>query len=333
MIAADECHKMKNPSSQQGKAFLKLRAETMIAMTGTPLMNTPLDLYGVLKWLGVESHSFYKFKQYYAIMGGFGGYDVIGYKHLDELQSDLDSVMLRRLKDEVLDLPDKTYVDEIVEMLPKQAVIYKEVLSDIKSNIDMIEVAPNPLAEMIRLRQATGYTGILSSEIQCSAKLDRMCEIVEECISENRKVVIFSNWTSITDEAYVRLSEICDGVVITGQTADTERQRNVDKFQTDSNCKFMLGSIGALGVGVTLTEADTVILLDEPWNRASREQAIDRCHRIGQNKNVTVYTLMCKGTIDERIHDIVESKGQMSDELVDGKTPVDKKALVEYLLS
>ena len=83
MIAADECHKMKNPSSQQGKAFLKLSAETMIAMTGTPLMNTPLDLYIILKWLGYERHAFYAFKKRYCVMGGFGGYEVIGYRNLD----------------------------------------------------------------------------------------------------------------------------------------------------------------------------------------------------------------------------------------------------------
>lgn len=334
MIVCDEFHKIATSSnSTQSKAIMKLKPEYRLAMTGTPLMNTPLDLYGVLRWLGVETHSFFKFKQYYAVMGGFGGYEIVGYKHLDELQADLDSVMLRRKKDDVLDLPDKVYVDEYVDMLAKQAIVYKEVKSEIKSNIDMIEVSPNPLAEMIRLRQATGYTGILSSEIQCSAKLDRMYEIVEECISNNHKVVVFSNWTSITTPVFERLAEF-GPLKITGETADNERQNIVDAFQNNDNFKVLIGTTGALGTGVTLTKATTVILLDEPWNRALREQAVDRCYRIGQNQKVTVYTIMCKGTIDERIHDLVEQKGEMSDMLVDGNiNKVDKKALVEFLLS
>lgn len=333
MMICDEFHKIATSSnSSQAKAIMKLKPEYRLAMTGTPLMNTPLDLYGVLKWLGVETHSFFKFKQYYAVMGGFGGYEIIGYKHLDELQSDLDSVMLRRKKDDVLDLPDKVYVDELVEMLPKQAIIYKEVKAEIKSNIDMISVAPNPLAEMIRLRQATGYTGILSSEIQCSAKLDRMQEIVEECIFNNRKVVIFSNWTSITDEIKNRLSSY-NPLSITGETEDAERQKIVDKFQTDAEYKIIIGTVGALGTGVTLTAGTEVILLDEPWNKAVEEQAIDRCYRIGQKNNITIHTIICKDTIDERIHELVQKKGKMSDVLVDNEYGKIDKATIEYLLS
>ena len=120
MIAFDECHKAKNPTSQQGKGILKTKAETMIAMTGTPLMNTPLDLYIILKWLGYEKHSFYQFKNHYCVMGGYGGYEIVGYRNLDELQSELDNIMLRRKKETVLDLPEKTYIDEFVEMTPKQ---------------------------------------------------------------------------------------------------------------------------------------------------------------------------------------------------------------------
>lgn len=211
--------------------------------------------------------------------------------------------------------------------------MYKEVKSEIKSNIDMIEVSPNPLAEMIRLRQATGYTGILSSEIQCSAKLDRMYEIVEECISNNHKVVVFSNWTSITTPVFERLAEFSP-LKITGETADNERQNIVDAFQNNDKFKVLVGTTGAMGVGLTVTSATAVIFLDEPWTRASKEQCIDRTHRIGQNQKVTVYTIMCKGTIDERIHDLVEQKGEMSDMLVDGDiNKIDKKALVEFLLS
>ena len=332
IIAADEVHKMKNPTSQQGKGFLKLNSECKIAMTGTPLMNTPLDLYIILKWLGYEKHSFYAFRNHHCIMGGFGGYEVIGYKHMDELQQQLDHIMLRRLKEDVLDLPEKTYIDEYVEMNGKQEQIYKEVTMEIKANIDQISIAPNPLAELIRMRQATGYTGILSSSIKESAKLDRMEELVADAIENGKKVVIFSNWTQMTDVICERMKEKYSFVVITGETKDELRLTNVKAFQ-DNGAKIIIGTIGAMGTGLTLTAGTVVIFLDEPWNKALKNQAEDRCHRIGQNNNITIYTLLTKNTIDERIHELVERKGALSDAIVDGKITSNRKELLEFLLS
>ena len=334
MIAADEVHKMKNPSSQQGKAFIKMDSDCRIAMTGTPLMNSPLDLYIILRWLGYEKHAFYSFKNYYCVMGGYGGYEVISYKHLDELEDQLKSIMLRRLKDEVLDLPEKTYVDDYVDMLPKQAVIYKEIKADIKANIDKIEIAPNPLAEMIRLRQATGYTGILSSDIECSSKLDRMEELVEDAVKNKKKVIVFSNWTQITDVAYKKLLDKgFVGQMITGDTKDEIRQLIVDAFQTSKYEDFIIGTTGAMGTGITLTAGTVVIFLDHPWSRALYEQAVDRAHRVGQKNNITIYNIMCKNTIDERIWELVNRKGEMSDMIVDGKITGNKKQIIDYLLS
>lgn len=332
MIAADECHKMKNPSSQQGKAFLKLRAETMIAMTGTPLMNNPLDLYIILKWLGYENNSFYKFRNHYCVMGGFGGYEIIAYKNLDELQERLNEIMLRRLKEDVLDLPEKTYIDEYVEMTAKQAVIYKEVSAEIKANIDNIKMSNNPLAELIRMRQATGYTGILSTTIQESAKLDRMEELVADAVENGHKVVIFSNWTQMTTPIARRLEKY-NPAVITGEINADARQQMIDKFQNNDKCKVIVGTSGAMGTGITLHKGTVEIFLDHPWNRALYDQCVDRCHRIGQKNNVTIYNLLCKDTIDERIWQIVNDKGAMSDAIVDGKIKGNKAELLSFLLS
>ena len=325
-------HNCKNPSSQQGKAFIKLDADVRIALTGTPLMNSPLDLYIILRWLGYEKHAYYTFKQYYAVFGGYGGYEIVGYKHLDELEEQLQSIMLRRLKSRVLDLPEKTYIDEYVDMTAKQSLIYKEIKADIKANIDMISVAPNPLAEMTRLRQATGYTGILSSQIHESAKLDRMMEIIADARENGQQIVIFSNWSQMTDEICNRIHSHYTYVTITGDTKDNERQINVEAFQ-DGRAEIIVGTTGAMGTGLTLTAGTVIILLDEPWSMALREQAVDRCHRIGQKSNVTIYTIMCKGTIDEKIHKLVYEKGEMSDKIVDGViSPMNKRDVVNYLL-
>ena len=333
MVAIDEIHKCKNPTSQQGKGILKLNAKDKIAMTGTPLMNAPLDLYIIMKWLGFEKHSFYAFKNHYCIMGGYGGYNIVGYKNMDELQQQVNSFMVRRLKKDVLDLPEKIYTDEFVDMTPKQSIVYKEIQANLRLNIDRIASSNNPLAEMIRLRQATGYTGIVSSTINESAKIDRLEEIVEETLSNNKKIVIFSNWTQITDVVVDRLSKNYNVLSITGNTNDTYRQQIVDTFQTDDNYKIIVGTIGAMGTGLTLTAGSVIVFMDEPWNMALKNQAIDRCHRIGTKSNVIVYTLLCKNTIDERVHELVENKGAMSDALIDGVVRKDKMELINYLLS
>ena len=334
MVAFDECHKCKNPTTQQGKGILQLQAETMIAMTGTPLMNQPMDLYIILKWLGYEKYAFYSFKKHYCVYGGFGGYQVVGYKNMEELQERLNEIMLRRKKEDVLDLPEKTYIDEFVEMTKAQKQIYDEVTDEIRENIDQIKMANNPLAELIRMRQATGFTGILSSKVLESAKMDRMMELVEEATGNGKKVIIFSNWTQMTDAIFDRLDKAGYKVAqITGKTPDNTRQHLVDTFQTTDEIQIMLGTSGAMGTGITLSEATVEIFMDEPWNMALKEQCVDRAHRIGQKQNLTIYTIMCKDTIDERIHEIVEKKGAMADALVDGKVAGDAKAVLDYLLS
>ena len=331
MIAVDEFHKCKNPDAEQAKQILQIQAPVEIAMTGTPLMNMPLDLFMPLKWLGYEKHSFYQFKTHHCNMGGYGGYEVVGYKNLEELSDTLDTMMLRRLKDDVLDLPEKTLINEYVEMGKNQSNLYDAV----KNNIDItqLKMANNPLAELIRLRQATGNPNILVNDCIENAKFKRMEEIVDDAVENGQKVVIFSNWTQVTDPAFKFLSQKYKGVMITGDVKDADRQDNVYAFQNDDRVKFIIGTTSAMGTGLTLTAGTVEIFLDEPWNMALKEQAIDRCHRIGQNSNITVYTLLCKGTIDERINTLVEKKGQMAEILVDGKIEGDKNALINYLLS
>ena len=330
MIAVDEFHKCKNPEADQAEQILKVHTPIQIAMTGTPLMNAPLDLYMPLKWLDYEKHTFWQFKTHHCHFGGYGGHEVTGYKNLEELSETLDTMMLRRLKDEELDLPEKTFINEFVEMGKEQSNLYSNVRNSI--DVTQLKMANNPLAELIRLRQATGNPLILS-DVKENAKFDRMEEIVDDAIENGRKVVIFSNWTQITNPVFEKLSKKYKGVMITGETNDSDRQLFVNEFQNNDRVKFIVGTIGAMGTGLTLTAGSIEIFLDEPWNMALKEQAIDRCHRIGQNSNITVYTLLCKDTIDERINSIVEKKGAMADILVDNKIEGDKNALINYLLS
>lgn len=333
MIAFDEAHKAKNPTSQQGEALLSLTPKYAIPMSGTFILNNPMDLYVPLKWAGYENHSFYQYKQHYCVMGGFHKQEIIGYKNLDELRALLSKVMLRRVKSDVLDLPPKVHTVEYVEMTKDQMRVYAEVKEELKSCIDKIKIHNDPLSQMIRLRQVTGYPGILSTKITESAKMDRMLEMVDEITSVGQKVIIFSQWEMMTEVARKKLC-VYNPAYITGAVKSEDRMREMERFQNNPDCKVIIGTIGAMGTGFTLTAASNVIFLDDPWNRAIKDQAEDRAHRIGTKGTVRVITLVCKDTIDERILNLVERKGRMADMLIDGKFEVtDKRAFVDYLLS
>ena len=334
MIAFDEAHKAKNPDSQQGKALLSIDCKgPKIPMSGTFVLNNPLDLYLPLKWAGFETHSFYAYKQHYCTMGGFGGKEIVGYKNLDELRSMVSKVMLRRVKGDVLDLPPKVHTIEWVDAYPEQKALYKDVRDQVRDNIDKVKVHPDPLSEMLRLRQVTGYPGILSSTVTKSAKMDRMEELVEEEVLVGGKAIIFSNWSEMTNVIRNKLKKY-NPAYITGEVGSVQRMEEKDRFQNDPNCKVMIGTIGALGTGFTLTAAQLVIFVDEPWNRGIKDQAEDRAHRIGTRGTVRIVTILTRDTVDEGVYNLVQKKGKMADLLVDGK--VDGKNVdnvLSYLLN
>lgn len=334
MIAFDEAHKAKNPDSQQGKALLSIDCKgPKIPMSGTFVLNNPLDLYLPLKWAGFETHSFYAYKQHYCTMGGFGGKEIVGYKNLDELRSMVSKVMLRRVKGDVLDLPPKVHTIEWVDAYPEQKSLYKDVRDQVRDNIDKVKVHPDPLSEMLRLRQVTGYPGILSSTVTKSAKMDRMEELVEEEVLVGGKAIIFSNWSEMTNVIRNKLKKY-NPAYITGEVGSVQRMEEKDRFQNDPDCKVMIGTIGALGTGFTLTAAQLVIFVDEPWNRGIKDQAEDRAHRIGTRGTVRIVTILTRDTVDEGVYNLVQKKGKMADLLVDGK--VDGKNVdnvLSYLLN
>ncbi|AEO93839.1 gp594 [Bacillus phage G] len=332
----DEIHRAKNAESKQGKAIHCIKSKYKVALTGTPLMNNPIDLFNVMKWLDAYEFAFYTFRHRYCEMGGKGGHAIVGYKNLKELRDMFEKIMLRRKKSDVLDLPDKIRQLERVQMTPKQAMIYKDVRECIMANIQQIKLSPNPLAQLIRLRQATGYTGILSDTIQESAKINRLKEMLEEVVANGHKALVFSNWTSMTNVLKRELEEY-NPAVITGETKDVDFEKEV--FQNDPDCKIAIGTIGVMGTAHTLTEASYVFFVDKPWNFANVEQAEDRAHRIGTTKNVTCITLVCENTIDERIEEIIFNKAELSQGLVEGdndvieRLNVDTDSLVDQLLS
>ena len=329
MIVCDEIHKCKQSSSLQGKALLLLskHVKYFLGLTGTPITNSPLDAYVPLKCVDGELANLTQFKSRYCIFGGFGGYQVIGFRNMGELQQKINKCSIRLTKEECLDLPEKIYINEIVEMGADQKKIYSQVMLAIMEDIDNISLSLDPLSQMIRARQATASTAILSSTINKSAKIDRLKELLEEI---DGKVVVFSNWTKVTNILEKELAEY-NPAVITGEVKDRESQRK--KFYEDDTCKVLIGTIGACGTGYTFTCANTAIFMDEPFTASNKFQAEDRLYRIGQKKSVNVITLMCKNTIDERIHKIVEKKRVMSDTIIDKKYDIHNPDVLRYMLT
>lgn len=330
MVCVDEAHKIKNPDTVQAKGLLKLRPHTRIPMTGTLLMNSPLDLFVPLNWIDVEKHNFYMYKQHYCEFDKLK--NMIGFKNMAELSTILNSVMLRRKKDEVLDLPPKICTTRYLEMDEEQESIYEEVRTKLIENIDKIILSNNPLAELIRLRQATGFTGLLSSDVRYSVKYDFVLEEIEDLVASGHKVTIYSQWVEMLKPLYnVLVQEGYNPAMIGGGNDAYEQEI---KFKENDTCKVLLGTITSMGVGLTFTNCQYVYFLDSPWTKAVKDQAEDRFHRIGTKGTVSIVTLVCANTIDEQVEEIVEMKGELSKAIVDGEiTRASRADIVRTLLN
>jgi SNF2 family DNA or RNA helicase len=233
--------------------------------------------------------------------------------------------MIRRKKTEVTDLPRKNYIDEILEMDAKQESLYnttskltEQKLKELKERYGTVNKGLLA-SSLVSLRKVTCNPCLFDEEQypDNSVKFDRAKQLLEQIVENGEKAVIFCTWAEPLKILFDDLKEYNPAMII-GATKD--RMFEVNKFQEDISCKVILGTVGAMGTGLTLTAGSNIIFLDEPWNRALKDQAVDRCNRIGATKVPNIYTLMCKDTIDLVVHRIITSKGKVQDFIVDGKT-------------
>ena len=323
MIIVDEAHVIKSPTSAQTKNLLKIKhGRYRVAATGTLLMNNPMDCYIPLKWIGKERCTYSNFKYYYCSYGGIFGNELVGFKNLDVLKLQLDSCSLRRTKD-ILKLPPKTVINEYVELNPDQEVFYENIKQGIVDQVDKVHMSTaNLLAMVSRLRQATACPSVLTTENISSSKVERTIDLAEQIVSSGEKVVIFSTFKETVYQLKDRLNHL--GLVVgTGDNDDSEIEEAKQAFQNDSNIKVFLGTTAKCGTGITLTAASYMIFIDHPWTAAGCEQAEDRIHRIGTNKSVTIYRLISKNTIDERVLELVNDKKALSSYIIDDEVPAE----------
>lgn len=333
MIILDEIHKNCSPTSKQGKQILRLKKDTKDAkiewlpMTGTPIVNKPTDLFTPLKLVDAHTYNSYRiWCEHFCVYGGFGGYDIIGYKNIPELKQMLQTNMLRRLKSDVLDLPPKIHTIEYVENTDYQEKLYKQVLADTIAHKDEILSALNPMVKLLKLRQVNGSPELVDptlsvdkSYVSKNSKMSRLLDLVDTIVSNGEKVVIFSNWVESLRTIYKFLASKYDVCCYTGTMDSAEREKHKQRFITDPDCKIMIGTVGALGVSHTLTVSNNVIFYDLPWNPATMEQAEDRCHRAGTNSTVNIYSIITKDTVDEKVYKLIQDKDGISKYIVDNK--------------
>ena len=335
MIIIDEVHKNMSMQSLQGKQLDKLKAKTgknviWLPLTGTPIVSQPTDVYLPLKL--VDGHyfsSFYKWCAQFCIYEGFSNSAIIGYKNIPKLKSLLQGHMIRRMKEDILDLPPKMFYTEYVENTDYQRKLADKVTADMVDHKDEILAQMNPLVSFLRLRQVNGSPELVDtslsiddSYIKKNAKLARLLELLEEIDAAHNKVIIFSNWVDPLRTLYKFVSKRYKTCCFTGTMSESVRQKHKRVFIENPTYTVLLGTIGALGTTHSFPGVGYEIFYDTPWTYVDRQQAEDRIQGIGRGKSGThssYYTLISKDTVDERVWDIMYKKMYIASYIVDNK--------------
>ncbi len=318
MIVLDEAHVCKNSNSQQGENLLKLtKAKYQIGATGTLLLNDPIDCLVPLKWIGVERSCKSVFEHFYYRYDDVFGNQIIGFKNLDVLKDQISKYSLRRDKS-LLNLPPKMVIPEYIEMDETQSKFYQDITNKIIEEVDKVEISTvNLLSMIVRLRQATALPSILTTSPIKSAKIQRAIDLTRQIISSGEKVVIFSTFKEPIYELQKELKDL-NPLVVTGDTK-TDPVVVSEEFQKNPDKKVFLGTWQKAGTGIDLYAASYLIFIDTPWTEGVFTQCSDRIYRIGTSKNVFIYNLITKDTIDEKVWELVQLKGAISDYIIDDK--------------
>ncbi|WP_303645045.1 DEAD/DEAH box helicase, partial [uncultured Muribaculum sp.] len=325
LIVCDESSKIKTPSASQSKALHRLGRQSKynIILTGTPITGSPLDIFSQYKFLddSIFGTSFYLFRNRYAILGGYQNRMIVGYRHLDELVEKVHSIAFRIKIEDAVDLPP--FIDETraITLEPKAQSLYRMLEQDCYAELANGEVtARNVLTQLLRLAQCTG--GFIRDDIKgeaqqvSGAKLDALEDIIDTCLDEEKKVVVFARFVPEIEAIAAMLKKKKIGYAqIYGAT--TDRADQVKKFQEDPEIKVFIGQLQTTGMGLTLTAANVAVFYSLDFSYANYEQSRARIHRIGQKQKCLYIHLVGKGTVDEKILNALKHKGDIAKIMVD----------------
>jgi non-specific serine/threonine protein kinase len=325
LVILDEAQAIKNPETRQTRAVKALRAGGRFALTGTPVENRAGDLWSIFDFLNPGLlGSAAEFGRYFRALTTAERPDYGPLRNLTQ------PYILRRLKTDkrvIADLPEKTEVRAWCSLTKKQAALYEQSVSDLAQGLENaagIERRGKVLAFIMRFKQICNHPSHWlkdgAFDPAASGKFARLRELAEEIADRQEKVLIFTQFREMTGPLDSFLSGLFGrpGLVLHGSTKIADRRQLVESFQQDSGPPYFILTVKAGGSGLNLTQAAQVIHFDRWWNPAVENQATDRAFRIGQKQNVLVHKFVCRGTIEERIDQVIEQKQSLSTELLDG---------------
>jgi SNF2 family DNA or RNA helicase len=322
MIAIDESTTIKTPTSNRTKSILSLRelAKYRRILTGSPVTKSPLDLFSQCQFLDpwlLSHQSYYTFKARYAVtrkieVQGRRVEIVVGYRNLGELSEKIKPFSKRVLKDDCLDLPDKTFIKHTVELTKEQKKVYEQMKKEAIAFLDgKMQSSATVMTQLMRLHQITcGHftadDGTIK-DLPCS----RLSELMSILENVEGKAIIWSHYTHDVKRIINKIKEVYgdDSVVdYFGETDQDQRSKNIKKFQTDDNCRFFVGTTHTGGYGITLTAGSTMIYFSNGYDLEKRQQSEARIDRIGQTKKMTYIDIISQDTVDERIVKALRNK-------------------------
>jgi superfamily II DNA or RNA helicase len=325
LVILDEAQAIKNPEAKQTKAVKSLSAKGRIALTGTPVENRLGDLWSIFDFINPGLlGSAKEFTSYSKRLASEAGSP---YGPLRDL---VRPYILRRLKTDktvISDLPEKTEMKAFCQLSRKQAALYQQAIEELTRDLegaDGIKRRGVVLAFLMRLKQICNHPsqwlGDGAWTEADSGKWARLREIAEVIAAKQEKALIFTQFREVAAPLAAFLGSVFGrpGLVLHGETEVKKRKDLVKQFQEDESVPFFVLSLKAGGSGLNLTAASHVVHFDRWWNPAVENQATDRAFRIGQKKNVLVHKFVCKGTVEEKIDDLIESKKQLSRDLLEG---------------
>ena len=324
-IVLDEAQNIKNPQAATTKAAKAIRARHRLALTGTPTENRPMELWSIMDFLMpgyLGSYEFFRANIERPILEGGTSVNVA-----QLLNAKTRPFILRRLKADVeKELPAKIESVLHVDMTPSQRQMYAQILNEVRPKVfDAIKkkgiqgASISILAALLRLRQVCNHPNSIEAfedlEGYESGKFNLLKDLVVEALESGRKILLFSQFRGMLGIIRRWLEEIqVNHLYLDGATRN--RQDLIDQFTTDESVRLFLISLKAGGSGLNLMAADTVIIYDPWWNPAVESQAVDRAHRIGQNKTVSVYRLVTEDSVEQKIMALKEKKSKLVDALV-----------------
>lgn len=332
LIIADESQRIKTYNAEQSKAMHRLgdKARYKLILSGTPVQTAAIDIWSQYRFLdkSIFGENFFQFRNRYAIMGGYGNKQIVGYKDLDGLIRKEHSIAFRVTKDEALDLPEQTFETRRIQMTIQEKNLYDRIKKDSYAELDSGGkiTATTVLTKLLRLQQLTGGFLVQDNsdkpQLVSRSKLDALADIIQDYVVDGgRKLVIFARFIpevkAIIEMTGKLLPRNMKQVAIYGDIKKEDRGGIVKQFQENPDTMVFVGQIDTAGTGITLTAANTCVYYSKNFNYATYSQSLSRIHRIGQRNCCTYIDLEVEYTIDEKISKALNRKEDMAKTVVD----------------